>query len=79
MTHTFWYAKCISKRGVIFMYVKKSIVSGIITFLGIIVLCILSILYCFTELNIPEVFYFLAWGLCISFMVGSVSRIERQI
>lgn len=79
MTHLFCYAECIAKRGVIFMYIKKSVICGVIIFTGVLLLLVLSILYCFTEINIPGVLYILAWVLCIFFVVKSVSKIEGHV
>ena len=61
------------------MYVRKSVICGVIIFIGVLFLSVLSILYCFTEINIPGVLYILAWGLCIFLMVKSVSKIEGHV
>lgn len=59
------------------MYIKKSIISGIVITLGVIVLTALAVLYCFTEIQIPGGVYIIAWIGCILAIVDIVDRIER--
>lgn len=60
------------------MYIRKSVISKAAIFVGITMLSVLSVLYCFTELAIPKIFYILAWGGCILAMVKIVSRMEEE-
>lgn len=59
------------------MYIKKSILSGAIMTMGAILLAVLAILFCFTEIAIPRILYITAWIVCVVFVVEAVGRIER--
>lgn len=67
------------KKEVCFMlYVKKSFLSGIVMIIGSMVLIVLAILYCFTEIHIPGLVYTIAWIGSILAVVDIVNRIERK-
>lgn len=59
------------------MYIKKSVISGIVMVLGAVVLAILAVLYCFTEVQIPGYVYIIAWIGSILAVVDIVDRIEQ--
>lgn len=59
------------------MYIKKSLVNGIIMTLGGIILAALAVLYCFTEFPIPGGVYIFAWMGCILSIVTIICKIER--
>lgn len=60
------------------MYIKKSILNTAVVFLGAVILTVLALLFCFTEINIPAGGYFAAWALCLGAMSACVSGISRS-
>lgn len=61
----------------VIMYIRKSVISRTVMFLGACVLLILAFLYCFTEIEIPGAVYMLVWSGCILTVVEMVGKIER--
>lgn len=61
----------------VIMYIKKSVISGIIIMTGICVLAALTILYCFTEVQIPRAVYMAIWVGCIAAVTEIVGKIEK--
>lgn len=59
------------------MYIKKSILSGMIMTFGACLLVILTILFCFTEIAIPRVLYIVLWVTCVIAVVETVSKVEK--
>lgn len=59
------------------MYIKKSILSGMIMAFGACLLVILTILFCFTEIAIPRVLYIVLWVTCVIAVVETVSKVEK--
>lgn len=60
------------------MYMKKSILEAAVLIIGAIVLCILAVLYCFTEVNIPSAVYLVSWVGCLYAMLAGTERIARS-
>ena len=60
------------------MYVRKSLLGGIVAGTGTVFLAILTALFCFTEIRIPSAVYAAAWFGCLCMMLFSASRIYRQ-
>lgn len=82
MTHLIWYdifrPKKSYKRKVCFiMYIRKSLLGGLIAAAGMTVLAILMVLFCFTEMQIPTIIYAAAWIGCLCAMLRGASRIYR--
>lgn len=59
------------------MYIKKSILSGMIMTVGACLLVLLTILFCFTEVAIPRILYIVVWIACVVVVVETVSKVER--
>lgn len=60
------------------MYMKKSILEAAVLIIGAIVLCILAVLYCFTEVNIPSAVYLVSWVGCLYAMLAGTEWIARS-
>lgn len=52
------------------MDIRKSVFNGIVSVLGIILLIVLAVLYCFTEFSVPTPVYAAAWFGCIAVVLG---------
>lgn len=59
------------------MYIKKSLLAGLVAAAGMAVLSLLMVLFCFTEIQIPSAVYVAAWVGCLLAMLRSASRIYR--
>lgn len=59
------------------MYIRKSLLGGLIAAAGMAVLAILTVLFCFTEIQIPAAVYAAAWTGCLCAMLRGASRIYR--
>ena len=60
------------------MYIRKSILKAAVLTLGIIILTVLAVLYCFTETNIPSSVYLISWLVCLHAMLAGTSGIARR-
>ncbi len=60
------------------MYIKKSILEAAVFIIGAVVLCILAVLYCFTEVDIPSAVYLVSWVGCLYAMLTGTERIARS-
>ncbi len=83
MTHLIWYdafrTKKSYKRKVCFiMYIRKSLLGGLVAAAGMAVLAILMVLFCFSEMRIPSAVYAAAWFGCLCAMLHGASRIYRH-
>lgn len=47
------------------MYIKKSVISKIVMAIGMGILIVLTVLFCFTEVNVPGTVCMMAWIVCI--------------
>ena len=68
----------LSKGRCVFMYIRKSVISKLILAIGVGVLAILTILYSFTEINIPTGIYAVVWGGCIAIVTELVHKVENR-
>ena len=68
----------IQEREVLFMYMRKSLLAGIVIAIGGIILLTLVILFGFTEIQISKTIYLLCWVSCISAVKGIVEKIEQS-
>lgn len=59
------------------MYIRKSLLGGLVAAAGMAVLAILMVLFCFTEANIPSAVYAAAWCGCLCAMLYGAARIYR--
>ncbi|MDD2979640.1 MAG: hypothetical protein PHN80_06660 [Hespellia sp.] len=59
------------------MYIKKSVLEGIVLGIGSIVLVGLIIVFGFTEIEISTVACMVLWMGCIAAMKGIVAKIQR--
>lgn len=59
------------------MYIKKSIISGFVMTLGGIILAVLAILFCFTEIQLPGAACISIWIVCIWAVRTIMHKIER--
>lgn len=59
------------------MYIKKSLLAGLVAAAGMAVLSLLMVLFCFTEIQIPSAVYAAAWAGCLLAMLRGASRIYR--
>ena len=59
------------------MYIRKSLIAGIVAAAGVAVLAILMGLFCFTDTQIPVFAYGAAWIGCLCAMLRGVSKIYR--
>lgn len=59
------------------MYIKKSLLGGLVAAAGMTVLAILMVLFCFTEIQVPSVVYAAAWFGCLCAMLLGAARIYR--
>lgn len=59
------------------MYIRKSVLGGLIAAGGVAVLAILLVLFCFTELHIADGVYAAAWMGCLLVMMRGASRVYR--
>ncbi len=60
------------------MHMKKSILEAAVLIIGAIVLCLLALLYYFTETNIPSAVYLVSWVGCIYAVRAGTERIARS-
>lgn len=82
MTHPLWYdtfrAKKSYKRRVCFiMYIRKSFLGALTAAAGMAALAVLTVLFCFTETELPTIVYAAAWAGCLYAMLRGASRIYR--
>lgn len=59
------------------MHIKKSIISGFVLALGGILLAGMAILFCFTEIEIPNTVYIVSWTSCVFVIERIICKIER--
>lgn len=56
------------------MYSRKSVFKGIAAVMGIIILIIVAVLYCFTEISVPVPVYAAVWFGCLAAMLAGTSQ-----
>ena len=83
MTHLIWYdafrTKKSYKRKVCFiMYIRKSVLCVLTGILGVSVLAVLCVLFCFTQTNVPTAVYAAGWFGCLGAMMAAAGRISRE-
>lgn len=59
------------------MYIRKSVLKKFVLVMSIVILLIVGILYCFTELAVPTVIYGAAWFGCLAVMLAGTSGMYR--
>ncbi len=59
------------------MYIKKSVLSGIIMVIGAVILLAVAFVYGFTEIHISAVTCAVIWGACIFCCVMLLDKIEK--
>ncbi|HIZ75731.1 MAG TPA: hypothetical protein H9723_10920 [Candidatus Mediterraneibacter stercoravium] len=60
------------------MYIRKAIIGAAVLMAGIIILGGLTVLYCFTETNIPTQVYLISWMMCLYVMLACSRRISES-
>lgn len=60
------------------MYIKKSVLSGIIMLLGASVLLAAALLFCFSEITVSRYVYMLVWFSCIWIVCTLTGKVERS-
>lgn len=60
------------------MYIKKSVLGILTSVLGVSVLAVLCVLFCFAQTHVPTVVYGLCWMGCLVFMLRAAARISRE-
>ena len=58
------------------MYIRKSVIRGIIMAIGIGILSVLAILFCFTDVNISGIGCMLVWLACIVIVVELTGKLR---
>lgn len=59
------------------MYIRKSLLGGLTAAAGMTALAVLTVLFCFTETQLPTIVYAAAWIGCLYAMLRGTSRIYR--
>lgn len=59
------------------MYRKKSLLSGMIMIIGMVVLLVIAVLFCFTEIHISRYEYMTVWLVCIWMIAVLTKKVER--
>ena len=59
------------------MYLRKAVLKKLTIVIAIIVLLIVGILYCFTELAVPTLLYVGVWFGCLAVMLLETSEVYR--
>lgn len=82
MTHLIRYdvsgkRKSYVRKVCFIMYIKKSVLSALTAFVGAVVLLLLAVLFCFTEIGIPAWVYAAGWFGSLWSVLYIVSRIYR--
>ena len=67
----------LSEKGVFCMYIKKSVLATLTALVGMIVLIVLSVMFCFTEIEIPVQAYAVGWFGCLFLMQFISAKIYR--
>lgn len=59
------------------MYIKRSVLAMLTAFTGVVVLLVLTVLFCFTQTQIPTAVYAAGWFGCLGAMLAVVTKIYR--
>lgn len=59
------------------MYIRKSVLSGMVMLAGGLILAVVAILFCFTEITVPRYVYIAVWAVCIWSVPALIKRIEQ--
>ncbi len=59
------------------MYIRKSLLGGIIAAAGMAFLAILMVLFCFSDIQVPPAVYAAAWFGCLCAMLYGSAKIYR--
>ena len=59
------------------MYIRKSVLCVITGILGVSVLGVLCVLFCFAQTNVPTAVYAAGWFGCLGAMMAAAGRISR--
>ena len=59
------------------MYIKRSVLAMLTAFTGVAVLLVLTVLFCFTQTQIPTAVYAAGWFGCLGAMLVVVTKIYR--
>lgn len=68
----------LSKGRCVFMYIKKSIITGMIMVLGGIILLTVAIVFCFTEVTVSRYVCLAVWLVCIRTVSVLTKKVERM-
>lgn len=60
------------------MYIKKSVLSGIIMVIGVGILLAVALLFCFSEITVSRYIYLLVWFSCIWAVCALTGKVERS-
>ena len=59
------------------MYIRKSVLCAVTGILGVSVLTVLCVLFCFAQTNVPTAGYAAGWFGCLAAMMAAAGRISR--
>lgn len=59
------------------MYIRKSVISGIIMGIGMGILTALAVLFCFTDMNLSGLACMTVWIVCILTVVEATGKLSK--
>ena len=61
------------------MYIRKSVLCVITGILGVSVLAVLCVLFCFTQTNVPTAVYAAGWFGCLGAMMAAAGADQQRV